>query len=329
MNSLVNKAAEYIYEVLGVDLSIQPWQQSAKLPYYLNDQYQFFSISLLNRQCLFMVANVNGDKLTPAQVRKHWQTLQDKTGTDVIYIVENVSSYNRKRLVEQKVPFVVPGNQLYLPFLAIDLREQFKTSESSGRRTLSPAAQVVLLLAIYRQGIEGASAKQLAERLQYSAMTMTRAVNELANFELADLEWNGREKCLRFKLAPNELWQVARSYLKNPVKKTTWISPYNFEQPVLLAGESALAEYTDIAAPSMQTMALAASDWNVIKKQYHIQEMPHAELDFLEVQLWHYKPELLSADKCVDKLSLWLSLRHIEDIRVEMALTKMMESMKW
>lgn len=39
----------------------------------------------------------------------------------VVYVTTTLASYERKRLVQQKVPFIVPGNQLYLPELAIDL----------------------------------------------------------------------------------------------------------------------------------------------------------------------------------------------------------------
>ena len=37
-----------------------------------------------------------------------------------------MASYERKRLIEQKVPSIVPGNQLYLPDLGLDLREYFR-----------------------------------------------------------------------------------------------------------------------------------------------------------------------------------------------------------
>ena len=44
----------------------------------------------------------------------------------MVYVTGALASYERKRLIEQKVPFMVPGNQLYLPDLGIDLREYFR-----------------------------------------------------------------------------------------------------------------------------------------------------------------------------------------------------------
>jgi len=52
--------------------------------------------------------------------------LQARQQADLIYVRAQVTAYNRKRLIEQKVPFIVPGNQMYLPMLAIDLREHFR-----------------------------------------------------------------------------------------------------------------------------------------------------------------------------------------------------------
>lgn len=37
-----------------------------------------------------------------------------------VYILQGLEAYNRKRLIQQKGPFIVPGNQLYLPDLGID-----------------------------------------------------------------------------------------------------------------------------------------------------------------------------------------------------------------
>jgi len=49
--------------------------------------------------------------------------IQTKQKDDVVYVRTRMTAFNRKRLIEQKVPFIVPGNQMYLPTLAIDLRE--------------------------------------------------------------------------------------------------------------------------------------------------------------------------------------------------------------
>jgi hypothetical protein len=49
----------------------------------------------------------------------------------------------------------------------------------------------------------------------------------------------------------------------------------------------------------------------------------------LLVEAWRYAPQLFAKDGCVDKLSLFLSLRDMADERVQAALNKMLEEMTW
>lgn len=49
----------------------------------------------------------------------------------------------------------------------------------------------------------------------------------------------------------------------------------------------------------------------------------------LEVEVWTYKPSLLSEGPAVDQLSLYLSLRDDTDERVQSALDEMMRGVTW
>src|ERR1039458_8742698 len=72
-----------------------------------------------------------GRKLFPAVIFCRQRTVYDRArhleqvcgrcGMEVVYVADAISSYDRKRLIEHKVPFVVPGNQMYLPFMAIKI----------------------------------------------------------------------------------------------------------------------------------------------------------------------------------------------------------------
>ena len=68
----------------------------------------------------------------------------------VVYVTTTLASYERKRLVQQKVPFIVPGNQLYLPELAIDLREYFRRRSVPPTNGFSPSTQAMLITALLR-----------------------------------------------------------------------------------------------------------------------------------------------------------------------------------
>ena len=115
----------YLKETL--DISVQPkkWEEAEKLPFFLRNLYAFFEVPILETSCLAIFAKDEIEQ-TPATIRKHILQVQKKWHHEVIYVKQKVSAYNRKRLIEHKMPFVIPGNQMYLPFFGIDLREHFK-----------------------------------------------------------------------------------------------------------------------------------------------------------------------------------------------------------
>src|ERR1700730_10608961 len=103
MGSLIDKTKKYLEETLGVEISILPWKDQKKLPLFLINAYTFFETSLLNHPCLMMIAK-NTVELTPNTVQKHWQQVAKKWNDPCIYIPDTISSYNRKRLIQYRIP---------------------------------------------------------------------------------------------------------------------------------------------------------------------------------------------------------------------------------
>ena len=97
-----------------------------KLPYFLQDTFEVRELTLLDRQILLAI-DKRPERQGMANVRGQMDKLRQLAGIPVVYVSGTLASYERKRLIEQKVPFLVPGNQLYLPDLGIDLREYFRS----------------------------------------------------------------------------------------------------------------------------------------------------------------------------------------------------------
>lgn len=333
MDTLLEEARTYLREVLGIggpEKSWQrPWPASNQLPFYLQDLYTFNEALVLGHNCLFMVRREEGSE-TPATARKHWEIVSSKYQGDVIYLMETLTSFNRKRLIEQKVPFIVPGNQLYIPMLGMDLREHFKQSKKTKNKWLGAAAQVLVLRKVLGLDKQALSAKDLALRLGYSPMTLTRAVNELVDKKLATADMVGKEKPLKFSFEGNELWEAATAYIRSPVKQRVWIAKHGCEQllhegKAKIAGESALARETMIADPKNDVLAVDAREWPGLKQLLRLDEREMRDEDCMQIELWRYSPDVLTEDSCVDPLSLWLSFYERKDERVEMALDELLE----
>ncbi|MBV2135100.1 hypothetical protein KRX52_20205 [Pseudomonas sp. MAP12] len=318
----------YLYEVLGLQVLISPWKEGAKLPFYLQDAYEFAAVELLGASYVLLLARDGGS--TASELRKRMETLDRLTGAVGVYVISALNSHERKRLIEQHVPFIVPGNQLYLPDLGVDLREYFRRRRQSPDKTLSPATQALLIRALLQPWQGEIHPAELGERLSYTAMTLSRAGKELEAAGLVQAVGKGRSRWLRFHVDnPREVWQAALPLLRDPVKKRFWVSPECLAQgPFLLAGESALALMTLLADPLNPVYAISAEQWKLMQQE-GIQELPGREPGALQLQIWRYSPEIYEAGDAVDPLSLILSLQGEHDDRVRQAVEELEEQLPW
>jgi hypothetical protein len=327
VQTVLHELERYLHDALGVSVKTTPWSGVGQLPPVLRERYRFAKAELLGLRAL-LVIDANPEEQSPATVRKHLDMLQSKQPAELIYVRARVTAYNRKRLIEQKVPFIVPGNQMYLPMLAIDLREHFRRIREEAP-TFSPSTQVVVLHAMLRDAGQVLIPSEMAPLLGYSAMTMTRAFDELETAKLAEVTVRGRERCLRFIGDRREIWEKAQPFLRNPVSKRLFIRRINGAEGATHAGLTALAHYSMLAPPAYTTYALSREEWKTLRQQHKIIEVPVQDPDVSEIEVWWYSPARFAEHGMVDQLSLYLSLKADHDERIETALEEMMEKIEW
>lgn len=315
----------YLKETLGLTVAVKPWAGKAVLPYFLQDAYQFARIELLGAHYVLMLAREQA--ASAAKVRKDRDTLEKASGEVAIYVTPALSSYERKRLVGQHVPFIVPGNQLYLPDLGIDLREYFRQRREAPDKGLSPATQALLISALLKPWKDEVRPAELAEGLGYTSMTLSRAVKELENTGLATVVGVGRERWLRFEDNAQAVWTKALPLLRDPVKQAVWAMPNpSVQKQARLAGESALAYATLLAEPAHPVYAISSEQWKHAQK-LGMHAVPSAEAGACLWQIWRYDPNISPVTGSVDPLSLILSLRNERDERVQQALSEFEKGM--
>ena len=330
MSDFPQQLEQYLRETLDVTLipaRPRPWKGASRLPLFLQQRYLFLKARFLELDCLFAV-DEGEEGEPPAVVRKHLEQIQLKWDGAVVYVRSRVSSYNRKRLIGQKVPFVVPGNQLYLPMLGVDLREHFRSVRQS-RSVLTPSAQAVFIHALYNPALV-LNPTQLAAQLGYSVMSMSRAMRELEAARLGQSNDQGKERCFSLTAQGPEAWGDAQPFLRSPVRsRHTIAGPIRLPPPGRRAGLSALAQYSMLAEPRSEVTAMTAADWTTLKQDKTIIPLTDDEPGAGVIEVWRYRPTLFSGSDVVDRLSLYLSLRDNPDERVEAALEEMMGDMAW
>ncbi len=329
MDERIQNLNRYLDKVLGVKVRPKEWQNRARLSFHLQDLYSFWTVSILNAQCLLMLPNDKKEQ-SPAVIGKHIEQLRAKWDGEVIYVHDAVSAYNRTRLIEQRTNFVVPGTQMYLPWLALDLRERFNQARQDAPEKFTKATQLVVLYALKNGLRPNYTPSRLAKQLGYTLMTMTRAFSEIESLGLAEVAKQGRERLLAFQYGPKSLWEKALVYMKSPVRRRVWAHPPAKHWPGLTAGLSALAEYTNIAPPSNPISAVSIPEWNAMRK-FDVTELATREPGACSVEIWSYSPHILAGENAiaVDRFSLYLSMKDDTDERVLSALEEMMEGIQW
>jgi len=314
---LLDALQAYVAQLLDARLDIVPLA-TQRLPAFIADRYALFEAHILHQRCVLLVPRDDLDD-TPGAIAKHIGTIRrDHPDHIVIVIATRISAHNRQRLIAQHVPFIVPGNQMFVPDLAIDLREHFRKARDVPLERLSPAAQMVLLGAL-RGALTDTTATELAARFRYSVMSMSRAIDELEAAELAVVEVSGKFRHVRFAFEGAALWHRARGLLRSPVRKRRTVRWCKAVVDLPAAGESALAMWTDLAPPPVEVHAIAAADWNAFARANGLDDPPGWNQPQAEVETWSYDPALTGDHRIVDPVSLWLSLPDSSDERFGIA----------
>jgi len=315
---------DYLEKLTGNPIELAPLVP-AKLPLYLRERFNLQQGTLFGRQFIFAIDTQGEEDPSAATYANLTELLVSHLGKSVVLVLPALAPHIRQGLIRLERPFIVPGSQTFLPTAIIDLRERQPAALPSAK-TLSPAAQSVLLYHLERQSIDTWPLQKVAETVGYSPNMLIKAKRELEAAELCDPVRDGRVVTLRFHFDGRTLWQKALPWLATPVRTTHWV---HWEKPpaeALMAGMTALSRATLIADDRTPVYALhhkASKD--------HAFEICADRIDATaRLEIWNYNPRLLTVrEEMVDPLSLFLSLKHDPNERVQDQLETLIERFPW
>lgn len=328
MLSLKQRLLDYIETIAGEHLDLMPEAASA-LPLFLRERYGIFSTRLFGRKFLLALEAEDWEVGSPGEYGKHQETLKQNLGENVVLILPILPSYARNRMVKMGIPFIIPGSQIFIPNTLIDLRERFPQPNSKRRNTLGPAAQCTVLYHLLRGSLAGKSLKEIAQKVQYSPIMLSKVKDELEAAGICKIVRNGRSLVLEFMATGRPLWEQVQPQLTSPVKKTRWVHWNRPAAPALLAGMSALSRRTMIAADRLPTYALPLREFQDFLERGVCTGCRDAEHATARIEVWSYPPERLGDNEMVDPLSLYLSLRDSQDERIQQQLEQLIAEVKW
>ncbi len=331
MKDVIAQLTRYLQEALGLSISIQPWLESQRLPQYLRQRYDYVDAKLPAAESTYsfiLVLDDQSREQSVSDINKHLARIRDLSGSEAVYVRTSLSSYNRKRFIERHLPFILPGNQMYLPMLGIDLREHLRKAREQ-RSCFRPSTQVLILHVLLRRHSGRYTPKILAKHLGYSEMTLSRAFDQLEAAGIGQQSREGKERLLWFSAERRDIWKEALPYLVSPVRQSFYTPWKQCLDQGYVAGESALSRATMLAEPKASVVAFSSSEIKQLTSDTKLERLDFEDLDTCRIEVWKYKPGKLTKERFVDPLSLYLSLREEKDERIQSALEELMESMIW
>lgn len=320
-NEYIENVATYISSVLSENIVVKPVCKSIqdKLPLSIVGNFELYDGQILGKNVLFAFIN-DGNIITPVQTKKQLDMIQRKTGMVTILVPGHLYSYNVSRLIVQKVNFVIPNKQMFIPSLLLDLTIVNIANEESKNDTITPLTQCLLLYHLETESLSGRTSYELADKLSVSYASINRALRWLVAKDLIKLE-GVKTKTLQIDLSDRELWNKALPLLVSPIEQLYYTDALLDGQTI--SGVNALSSYTMLNEESRQCCAVSKKDFKALKI------IADKQFGQNEIQVWKYNPRMLSSTGVVDKLSLYLSLKDNEDERIQIELERLINEMPW
>ena len=136
---------EYLYKVLGIKATVQR-AEFDHLPNYIAVRYRLQKVSMDGQKVIFLYPKTELEQIEV--LKKHIARIQKKENLPVVLVLNELSYRQKEYLLREKIPFIVDGKQIYLPFMSVYLQERCD-AEKQPREDLLPSAQLLLLHFIF------------------------------------------------------------------------------------------------------------------------------------------------------------------------------------
>ena len=305
---------------------ITAWDAKGVLNLQLAGSFEYYIVSLLSEKFLLVKPL---EEMTVKKVAVRMERIQEKTGLDVVLLLEDTTGYKVKKFLENRIPFIVTDKQMYLPFMALQIKKQRKTEKSDVLHEKFTAATQLLYLFFLYSNQKKFGTEELAKTLGLSNMTVLRATEELNKIGLLHCQIGGKtgRKKLFQPIEKKTYYQIGKKYLSSPVKKNVYVEQIPQNCKVYKSGLTALEEQTMLGEPLQEVYAVGPKSEKELLKVRITKEKAMEEAKPM-IQVMKYDIGVITETSYVDPVTLILSLEEQDD-RIEMAIEELMEETEW
>jgi len=313
----------YIEKTLNVNASVSAYGKANNLPLYLWNGYDLIVLAILSTQCLLARPKETAN-LTA--LRKQCGQLKKLTGLDCVLCLDSARIYTKEKLLSEGIPFVIAGQQIYMPFLGVVL-SQSGMRDIPNKERISFSTQKLILTAIY-DGWKQMTLTEAAKALGVSKMSITRCFDEMQSLGLQIIKHEGKMRRFVWEGGSLALWESARPFLRRPVAQEYRLGERIEISCAKLGGMSAVCHYSILTDNPYTTYAITkefADGMELAKTRL----LPSGEQPSMVLHILKYDLEFRDST-AVDPLTAILSLTDDEaaDTRVAAAVDEIMAGLR-
>ena len=287
--------------------------------------FSFFDGEIYGMNLLFLKPTKNNPK--PLECSITAERMQTIFGLPVVFILSPGPSYERQRLIDKGVYFVMGDRFAFLPTLVAN--ERIRKTRPAKR--LSLVAQYTLLYHLQIESLEGLSAREMTDKLPYSYESITLGLTCLEDLALCEkISIGSKAKLIHFLAKGRELWEKAQNYLINPVEKRLFCDAINSDTNYSNCSINALSHYSWLNPDDNRMIMMRKKDLQNLTSNNSLLNMNEFDGKVM-IEVWKY-PVVSSpgqTSEWVDKLSLVISLRDDPDARVEGEVERVINEIEW
>ena len=141
--------------------------------------------------------------------------IEKTAGLNCALYFNKLNYYTKETMLNEGIPFILEGKQVFLPFLGMLL------SEKDDRRlvpvhTISFLTQKLILCALYEKWND-MNATKIAEKLGVTKMSVSRCLDEIEYLDIKILDKSGKTRKVSVSEEIRVLWEEIKPVLRNPV----------------------------------------------------------------------------------------------------------------
>lgn len=287
--------------------------------------YKFYDGEFHGMPLLF--AEPKGKVATPRCLSVTANNLTSLLQLPIVFLLPACPAYERQRLIDKDVYFVVSEKYVHLPMLLANERVR-KTKQA---KTLTPVAQYLLLYHLQIGSIEGMAARDIEDKIPYSYASITLGLTCLEDLGLCKkVAEASKRKVIHFDMKGMNLWEQAQPFFVNPVEERIYCDGLLSDDSFPECGINALAHYTRLNPDPERTIMMSVKQLRNFKSSEALVRPNEFDGNII-IEAWKYPPVTAIGVKAewVDKLSLAISLREDEDPRVEGEVERLINETEW